>query len=168
MASATSLAEEVRDRDPSTSWSHLLTGRCYLARGRTTEALQEADQLAGPAKPSGRVSRAVLFARLGHPEEAKRLVKELEGGSKTRYVPLHWLADLYAALGLKDEALDALERDFREGNRRLWSEYQLPHYDALRADPRFLELLRSYKLPREPKDRAPPADRNEPEPSWFG
>lgn len=153
--SATTLAEEIRDRDPNAFVPHLLTSCCYLAGGRTAEALKEADHLAGPVKPSGRVSRAILLARLGQPEEAGRLVKDLEEKLKSRYVPLSWVADLYAALGEREKALDALNRDYREGDRRLWSEYQLPHYGPLREDPRFVELLRSYKLPTEP--RAPPS-----------
>jgi eukaryotic-like serine/threonine-protein kinase len=161
--SATTLAEEVRDRDPNAFHPHLLTSCCYLAGGRTAEALKEADQIAGPAKPSGRVSRAILLARLGKPDEAGRLVKDLEGKLKSRYVPLSWVADLYAALGEKEKALDALERDFLEGDRRLWSEYQLPHYAPLREDPRFVELLRSYKLPTEPREQPSAVGRTEAE-----
>jgi tetratricopeptide (TPR) repeat protein len=162
VSSATSLAEEVRDRDPSAFHPHLLTSFCYLAGGRTADALKEADQLAGPAKPSGRVSRAILLARLGQPDEAGRLVKDLEGKLQSRYVPLSWVADLYVALGEKEKALDTLERDFREGDRRLWSEYQLPHYGPLRDDPRFVELLRSYKLPTELRGHPSPVDRPDP------
>jgi tetratricopeptide (TPR) repeat protein len=161
--SATKLAEEVRDRDPNAFDPHLLTSCCYLAGGRTAEALKEADQLAGPAKPTGRVSRAILLARLGQPDEAGRLVKDLEGRLKSRYVPLNWVADLYAALGEREKALDALERDLHEGDRRLWSEYQLPHYAPFREDPRFVKLLRSYKLPTEPREHPSPAVHNETE-----
>jgi tetratricopeptide (TPR) repeat protein len=161
--SATTLAEEVRDRDPDAFHPHLLTSYCYLAGGRTAEALKEADQLAGPVKPSGRVSRAILLARLGQPDEAGRLVKDLEGRLKSRYVPLSWVADLYVALGEKEKALDALERDFREGDRRLWAEYQLPHYGPLRDDPRFVELLQSYKLPTEPREHPPHVEHTEAE-----
>ena len=110
--------------------------------------------LAGPAKPLGRVSRAILRARLGKTDEAARLVRELDRESKVRYVPLVWMADLYAILGDKEKALDLLERDLREGDRSLWLQYQLPQYDGLWAEPRFVALLREYHLPTEHRDRA--------------
>lgn len=150
---ATTLAEDVLDRDPSSFHACLLTGCCYWAEGRAADAMKEANQLAGPAKPWGRVSRAILYALLGRPEEAVRLVKELEAASKSRYVPLMWMADLYGILGEKEKTLDLLERDYHEGDRGLWMGYQLPQYDSLRAEPRFVALLREYHLPTEVRER---------------
>ena len=162
LSAATALAEEVRDRDPNSFETRWWTGCCYWAAGRTAEASKESEELAGPAKPRNRVSRAILLGLLGKPEEAARLVRELERESTSRYVPLGWIADLHAILGEKEKAVDALERDLREGDRGLWLGYQLPQYDPFRSEPRFVALLREYHLPTEPSARSVSSGVSEP------
>jgi tetratricopeptide (TPR) repeat protein len=150
---AASWAEELLERDPTSFDIRMMVGFCYATEGRTTDALKVADLLAGPPDLMHRVSRAVLYGILGKPEEAGRLVAELEARAKTTFVPLAWIADLYAVLGEKAKALDVLERDFREGDRALWLEYLDPQYDQLRTEPRFVSLLRGYNLPTEMRER---------------
>jgi tetratricopeptide (TPR) repeat protein len=144
---ATSRSEELLRRNPESFIDRLLTAHCYLAEGRTADALKEAEKLSGPPDLSGRVGRAILFALLGKPEEATRLAKEMEERAKTAYVPPLWIADLYAVLDEKQKALEILERDFREGDKSLWMEYQYPQFARIRNEPRFVSLLRGYKLP---------------------
>ena len=144
---ATGLAEELVARDPASFLNRLVLAHCYVAEGRTADALKEAEKLAGPPEVGSRVGRAILFAVLGKPDEANRLVRELEERAKTAYVPLTWIAELYAILEEKPKALEMLERDFREGDKGLWMEYQFPPFAAIRNEPRFVALLRGYKLP---------------------
>ncbi len=153
LEAATAFAEEMREQHPGSFGTRWWAGCCYWAMGRTAEAMKEWEELAGPAKPHGRVSRAILSALLGKSEDAARLVKELERESKDRYVPLIWMADLYATLGEKEKSLQVLERDLREGDRGLWWAYQHPQYDLLWADPRFVALLKEYHLPTKRKER---------------
>jgi hypothetical protein len=50
-------------------------------------------------------------------------------------------ACLRAKAGLKDEALDLLERTFARGfGKRDWIEHD-PDYDSIRGDPRFKAML---------------------------
>ncbi len=144
---ATALAEEMRERDPTSYGIRVLTAFCYIHEGRTADALKEVEHLVGPRDLWGRVNRAALYAMLGKPEEAGRLVLELEVTSKTSYVPLGWIAALHALLGEKDVALDLMEKDLREGDRALWFLYQYPYFDVVRNEPRFTALLRKYNLP---------------------
>jgi len=150
---ATAWAEELLDRDPTSFYVRLLVGYCYATEGRTADALKMAEQLAGPPDLMNRVARAILYALLGKPEEAGRLVSELEARAKTTYVPQVWIANLYAVLGEKEKALDMLERDLREGDKGLWFDYLAPQYDSMRTEPRFVRLLREYNLPTEMRER---------------
>jgi adenylate cyclase len=54
-------------------------------------------------------------------------------------------ACLYAKVGLKEEALELLERVFARGwGKRDWVEHD-PDYDILRDDPRFKKLIARLK-----------------------
>jgi hypothetical protein len=54
-------------------------------------------------------------------------------------------ACLRARMGLKEEALDLLERVFAKGwGKRDWVEHD-PDYDILRGEPRFKKLLANLK-----------------------
>ena len=57
------------------------------------------------------------------------------------------LAGMYAALGMKEKALELLERDVREGDRLLFWNFQWVAFDTLRDDPRFRSLLKQLNLP---------------------
>ncbi|HET9530589.1 MAG TPA: hypothetical protein VFQ92_09575, partial [Blastocatellia bacterium] len=68
--------------------------------------------------------------------------------SKQSYVPPYCIAQIYAGMGMKDEAFAWLEKAYQErstylGNLR--SEHTL---DSLRPDPRFSDLLRRVGLVR--------------------
>jgi tetratricopeptide (TPR) repeat protein len=144
---ATALAEELVARHPTSFDQRMLVAYCYVAEGRMADALKETEKLVGPPNLDSRVGRAILFGMLGKPEEPRELVKELEERAKTTHVSGIRIASLYASLGEKEKALDLLERDFREGDKNLWLEYQYPQWVKLRNEPRFVSLLRGYKLP---------------------
>ncbi len=151
---ATTLAEELVDRNPTSVLNRLLLAYCYEAEGRSTDVLKELDKLPVPTDLTSRVARAALSALAGRPDEARSMVRELEERSKTSFVPRLSIAQLYASLGEKNKALELLERDFREGDRGLSSRYQDPEFRTLRTEPRFTGLLREYHLPLV-KDQRP-------------
>jgi hypothetical protein len=119
----------------------------YARSGRVEEAQTEAELSAGEVSEYDRLNRAVLWARLGRPEEARSLVAEGEEAARTRYVNPSRMAALFSALGEKEKALEWLERDYREGTRGLWFDYQLMAFDPLRSDPSFHAMLTRLKLP---------------------
>jgi eukaryotic-like serine/threonine-protein kinase len=150
---ATTLSEELRERDPNEYFSRVLTTYNYVTEGRTADALKEAERLVNPPDLWGRLNRAGLYAMLGRPEEAGRILRELEVRSKTEYVPLGWIAAIQAVLGDKEKATELLERDLREGDKAFWFLYQAMFFDPLRNEPRFTALLRSYNLPTTTPNR---------------
>jgi adenylate cyclase len=154
---AFSMMEQARDSNPRSIGGHVYLGLFYAAAGRHAEALKEADfPLTGD---DGEIAfdHALLNAVVGRPEGARAVIAEVERGEPRTYVSATHLSMLYAALGERTRALDLLEKDFREGERVFWLYYRSAWYDSIRDDPRFVSLLRQYRLPvnyrRSPTDK---------------
>jgi len=146
---AIALTKERWEREPPNPGAHSGLGRLYLWSGRIDDARKEAELSAGSVNEQHRWTRAVLWAELGRPEEARQLVRESEETARTRFVNLSDIAILYAALGEKERALDWLERDFQTGDSLLWLTYQSINYDPIREDPRFRSMLKRLNLPTD-------------------
>jgi TolB-like protein/DNA-binding winged helix-turn-helix (wHTH) protein/tetratricopeptide (TPR) repeat protein len=99
-------------------------------------------------------SRAPLFkALLGHAygiagERAKALsiLKEIEVLSKQQYVSPFDFAIVYTGLGDRDKAFQWLESAYSQRVMRI-QELNEPHFDSLRGDPRYGDLLRRLGIP---------------------
>jgi TolB-like protein/DNA-binding winged helix-turn-helix (wHTH) protein len=91
---------------------------------------------------------AAVYAASGKPEEARRRMAEAIRRLKDEksYVRPGWVAEVYIALGDKDEAMRWLEQGYKE--RDLWLALLKvwPRFDPLRSDPRFQDLLRRMKF----------------------
>jgi tetratricopeptide (TPR) repeat protein len=88
---------------------------------------------------------AAVYVKAGMRDKAEEILKKLKAAGKD--VQPRIVAILYAALGNHDEAFTQLEKAFAErvGGLRLIAVE--PHYDSLRSDPRFADLLRRMNLP---------------------
>ncbi len=129
------------------------TGWCLFLDGRPEEARREADAWLPKQDRPGHPGPALLQAALGNPAPARAWLSALEGGSAPGFHTLSHAAAACAVLGETQKALDLLERDLREGERNLWFVYDFPSFDPLRAEPRFLAMLRSMNLPTTPGAR---------------
>jgi adenylate cyclase len=148
--------EQERDKDPSSVGGHVYLGIAYLAAGRRSEALKEADTPVENADDEVRFDHALLNAMLGRSKFAREVVAEAERGEAKSYTSSTHLAMLYAAMGEKERALDLLEKDFRQDEKVLWLTYRGMFFDPIRDDPRFVSLLRQYRLPVHPIRRPIP------------
>jgi serine/threonine protein kinase/Tfp pilus assembly protein PilF len=99
-----------------------------------------------PDTPNVEYTKALLFAVKGEKEKALPLVKEAE---KKPVYYTYLLSLVYAALGLKDEAIKTIELGIERGFQETQEyPYNYPFlvncyfYDSLRDDPRFVEILR--------------------------
>jgi hypothetical protein len=81
-------------------------------------------------------------------QEARKLLEELEGRSKHRYISPYLIAPVQIGLGERDQAVASLERGYT--NRDQWMMFLKadPRWDDLRSDPRFQDLLRRVGLPQ--------------------
>ncbi len=89
-------------------------------------------EILDPESSAFRVNKAWLFAARGKKDEALALSTD---------------AEIYAMLGMKDEAIARLEKEMDNPSAyRYLSLVRLPVYDNLRDDPRFQEILEKKKL----------------------
>ena len=120
------------------------------AKGMYGEALPEMDKAValtrGAAIPMADLG--YVHARLGHREEARRILQQLAESAKARYTPALAFAVVHLGLGEHDQAMSWLEKAYQERFNRLAYLRREPIWDSLRADPRFFDLLRRIKLPQ--------------------
>ncbi len=94
-------------------------------------------------------------AYLGHPEEARRLLQQLEETARTRYVSKYSLAIVHIALGEDELAIDNLEAAYRERNGPDVAFIKIdPLVDPLRGNPRFERLVEKIFGPNEAVPKA--------------
>jgi len=83
----------------------------------------------------------------GHLDEARKILEQLQEVSKQRYVTPYIIGRIYAALKDKDEAFRWLETAYKECASWMIFLRTDPHFDVLRPDPRFQDLLRRMNFP---------------------
>jgi predicted nucleic acid-binding protein len=80
---------------------------------------------------------------MGKREEARKMLNNIIEYSKESYVSPVFIAEVFAALGEKEQVFIWLEKAFRERNPDLISYLKTHHgFDPVRSDPRFTDLLR--------------------------
>jgi hypothetical protein len=82
----------------------------------------------------------------GRREEALKILKELEARYAEGKSSGQFLAGVYAGLGEKDQAFVLLEKDFQQHSGQLPTIAWRLHFDSLRSDPRYHDLLRRMEL----------------------
>jgi TolB-like protein/DNA-binding winged helix-turn-helix (wHTH) protein/Tfp pilus assembly protein PilF len=145
--------------DPDHLRSQLPFALFLLEHGRGDlgrKQLERARELQ-PDDPAVLASFAIVSAESGNPEEARRRLAELKGVSARRYVSSVYPAFVHATLGEKDSAFALLEKAYDARDPVLISIEILDtpvglhpppeRAAALRADPRFAELVRRMGLP---------------------
>ena len=93
----------------------------------------------------GRLS--MVLGSAGYTDEAKKLLQELQGESRQRYVPKMALALAHLGLNQKEEALTMIEQDVAEHGYWVGSMGVEPEFDELRSEPRFKALIKRANLP---------------------
>jgi len=128
--------------DPNFYYVHYLLGWAYIEKGLYSQAIAECrESLRLNPEPWGKGLLAVALAKSGARAEAMKLRDDLKGEIASRYVASYFVAIADTALGEKDEAFAALEKDFAERSTHFsWIPID-PLFDDLRADPRFKTLM---------------------------
>ena len=128
--------------------AHHFLGWVYACADRLPEALA-AFHTAQRLQPDNQEVLAVLgyaYGRAGQVVEARRAFAEATQSSRGRYVSPMWPALIALGMGEHDQALGWLEKAY-EDRAQMLSEAKVDSiYDPLRADSRFIDLLRRVGL----------------------
>ena len=135
------------EMDPNNVISHEMLGLTYSAMGKYNEAIAEYKEclrLAGKL-PGAECYLVYALAKAGQRDEAEKVLKHLE--TTKDYVSPAELAIAYAGLGQKEQALSSLERAYTAHDLQMQFIGVDPHYDSLRTEQRFKELIQKVGLP---------------------
>lgn len=106
-----------------------------------TEALADTQAYRRLNSPWYWANLAEIYARSGRKVEAERALKELLQLNRREPVDPNIVADAYAELGDKNQALAWLEKACARHSIEFTKLKVFPAYDPLRGDPRFQDLL---------------------------
>jgi serine/threonine protein kinase/Flp pilus assembly protein TadD len=131
--------------------AHLFLGMAYTQKRRHEEAITEirkAADLSGQS-PTMIAVLGYAYAAAGKRGETLKVLGSLLEPAKRKFVSSADIAVIYAGLGERDEALKWLENAYEENSLWAISLKLDPELDGLRADQRFVDLVRRVGLPAE-------------------
>jgi TolB-like protein/Tfp pilus assembly protein PilF len=132
---------------PDYSFAHAGIGYTYSAKGMYAEAIAAHQK---EIDIDGETTSTLCFLGFAHAMSGKRTeaISILEKLKTTKeHVSPAELAVVHIGLGDKDAAMAALERSYQDRDLQLQYLKVEPHFDPLRSDPRFQDLVRRVGLP---------------------
>jgi tetratricopeptide (TPR) repeat protein len=134
--------------EPASAYVRYRYGLALEAVGRYEDAFSqfEAMSVLPNAQVQALVGKSYVLAVTGRAQEARGLLAQLLVIAAERYVSAYYIAEVHAGLGEIDAAMSALERAFEERAVPMISLHSNPRFDVMRAEPRFVELLRRVGL----------------------
>jgi Flp pilus assembly protein TadD len=118
----------------------------YDAAGKYNEAIADYQKFVslGDTTSSTQCYLGYALAHAGRKSEAQAILEKLK--TTKEYVSPAELAVLYAGLGDKEGAIASLEKAYVAHDLQMQYLNIDPHYDSLRSDPRFVELIKKVGL----------------------
>ena len=135
-----------RDHDENFWHVHFMLARIYAEKDMYKEAIVAADRAEQPSADHSYVLavKGYALARSGAEVEARAIVDQLLERTQSARPNTH-AALVYTGLGDKQKALEHLEIGFENGELQ-FDLKAAPAWDDLRSEPRFIELLRKWRL----------------------
>jgi DNA-binding SARP family transcriptional activator/TolB-like protein/uncharacterized protein HemY len=133
--------------DPRFQEAHMGLGWAYVQRSQFKEAIAEfKTALALSSGRRGWEGLAYTYAVSGRRADGRQVLERLRASTQQHYVSPAGLAEVYAALGEKDQAFQLLDQAYRRHADEIVLLRNNPRLDRLRDDPRFAELLQKVGL----------------------
>lgn len=138
----------VLDIRPDNLVAITLVGAAWLCLGRPELALiqYEAARLSAPHHPIGWAGAAQAHAMLGQRSDACAMLVAMQSMATTTYVSPYLFALVYTRFGDHDAAFTWLQRSAEEPDFNFICAGVDPGFDALRADLRWLDLMREHGM----------------------
>jgi serine/threonine-protein kinase len=146
-AEALPLLEAAVKRGDAGPFIYLSLGDVLIQLGRAREALIAYRTLQKSLGDAGLTGMARAYVALGQRDKAIELVKSLRSEAEKRYVSKDYIAQVYAALGEKEEAFKWLDRAADDMSGYLQWLGVNPAWKPLRSDARFSALKVKLRLP---------------------
>ncbi len=141
--------QKVVSLEPDSANAHNCLGLSYLAKGMYPQAIEECQRAVSLSgnDPARAVDLARAYALSGNETAAQNILNGWRARAPRGYIPSFFFAQVYLALGKKDEGLDWLEKAYAERDARLVVLTVDPAFDSVRSHPRFQDLMRRMRLP---------------------
>jgi TolB-like protein len=133
---------------PDFQIAYMNAGRTFVQQQKYQDAIStlEAGRKIDPNWPLMLAELAYAHAAAGHRVIARRILTELEGIAKRRYVDAVPIALVYLRIGDRDTAFSYLEKAYIDRSSSIpWLRAE-PRFDPVRSDPRYLRLLKRVGL----------------------
>ncbi len=147
-APAIEQSQKVLAMDSTFVAAHALLGRVYAQEGKFANATDEFRKALDLSQGDTNDLAALGYAyAVSHQDaEARKTLEELMKRAQDTYVQPAWLAVIYIGLGDKNLVFDWLEKAYSDRSEWLVDLKVDPMFDSVRADPRFVDLLRRVGL----------------------
>ena len=143
-------ARKTLDLSPNAPWLHDNLAGAYVGKGMYEDAfieIRKALELSGNY-PKYKLTLAWAFAMSGKGSEAFKILDEFKEPAKRKFLTAESQAEIHAALGEKQQALEWLEKSYQEHETNFPLIRCYREYDSLRSEPKFQDLLRRMGLPQ--------------------
>ncbi len=140
---------QVVELDPKDPIGHGFLALALEAKGLRRESLAENDRARDCLGGTTAIAQTIagIYCRLGKPEEARKMLADLDARSKRRYVAPLAQAAIHIALGEKDEGFRLLNAALDDRSVNLQYNITDPVFDSVRGDPRLAAIRKKLGLP---------------------
>jgi eukaryotic-like serine/threonine-protein kinase len=136
-------------KDPNSPVLHALLGQSYAMKGMKEEGIREASRSLELGIPAENVvftlNNAITFALCGDRKNALQTLQRYLDAVKGRRTEPFWVAETYAAMGMRREAFFWLDSAYKERSPMM-TYLEDVGWDSLRADPRFQDMIQRVGL----------------------
>ena len=135
--------------DPNYVRTHFWLGRVYSQKGMHREAIAASEKIleAMPDSTLGLTEMAYSLAVAGRRNEARQILRRLEGRSTSAFVPAYNFAIIHIALNEEEVAMRYMQQAYENRDWALLVLAVEPRLDPLRRDPWFQEISAKLKFP---------------------
>jgi TolB-like protein/DNA-binding winged helix-turn-helix (wHTH) protein/Tfp pilus assembly protein PilF len=129
--------------NPDDAIAHWFLGYALIATGQPEQAIPVLEKAVSLSNRSPAVLGVLVraYAHAGRRDDALRVLTELKKRKQVEYVPAAAFVNSYLGLGDNEQAFVWLEKAYAEQSGILQLLKVHPHFDPLRSDPRFANLL---------------------------
>ncbi|MBL8207228.1 MAG: tetratricopeptide repeat protein, partial [Blastocatellia bacterium] len=133
--------------DPNFAEGHFWLAMVYAQQGQHQAALTKYQQVWNQWQHVQALAGVgYVYGLMGRSEDARQVLKKMQALSRQKYVQPIRFAQIYTALGEKDQAFAWLEKEYEDRGVGLMGLRTEPMWDPLRSDPRFTNLLQKMNL----------------------